>query len=228
MNTDTTVGITVGEVKGLRADFEEKLASENGREWLEGFKLFLKKKNPWEVITEGAEVIIEKTARLLKIIGEFVFPATAEKATADCFTNTKRYYYRDSDLDRWLPKNQRAGVEGSVTAYQLEKELTFKEIAQAFLGIDEANLDDIAKALIAGGHTVVLTQIETLIERTEAGEKTELLTNGYGNFFFVEDNKGRVSVVRVRRYDVRQWCVGVGGLDDVDRWRVVHRFFSRN
>jgi hypothetical protein len=61
MNTDTTVGITVGEVKGLRADFEEKLASENGREWLEGFKLFLKKQNPWETAVKVVANVITLT-----------------------------------------------------------------------------------------------------------------------------------------------------------------------
>ena len=63
MNTDTSVGISVGEMKGLRADFEDKVAGEKGREWLEAFKLFLKKQNPWPVVIEESK----DTAILLKL-----------------------------------------------------------------------------------------------------------------------------------------------------------------
>lgn len=57
MKTDASVGILIGEVSGLIADLMGKLAGEKGREWLEAFKLFLKKQNPWpEVVKTVAGV----------------------------------------------------------------------------------------------------------------------------------------------------------------------------
>jgi hypothetical protein len=55
MNTDTSVGITIGDLKGLYADLNEKLASDKGHEWHEAFKLFLKKQNPWPKIVKVAK-----------------------------------------------------------------------------------------------------------------------------------------------------------------------------
>lgn len=228
MSTDNTVGITVGEVKGLRADFEEKLSSDSGREWLEAFKIFLKKQNPWVVVKEGSEVVIEKTVRLLKEVGKVILSATAEKETKKSFIGD-RYYYRAPELDSWLPKLQPDGKEGEFTVHQLEKQLNFREIAAAILGLDEtSDLDLLAKALIENGHTVVPSQIESLIERTDAGENTGLRTDGWGNFFFVHNKEGGVSVVFVYRYDDRQWYVVVRRFDYDHRWGAEARFFSRN
>lgn len=61
MKTDTPVGITIGEVKGLYADLNEKLASENSQEWLGAFKLFLKKQNPWEKVVNMVANVITLT-----------------------------------------------------------------------------------------------------------------------------------------------------------------------
>ncbi|MBX4209541.1 hypothetical protein KW799_02540, partial [Candidatus Parcubacteria bacterium] len=103
------------------------------------------------------------------------------------------------------------------------------KVAAAVLGIDESsNLDLLAKALIGNGHTVSLAQIELLIEQVEMGEEAQLRTDGYANFFFVEDKNGSVSVVDVRRYDRGRWNVRVHRLGYGIRWGVAFRFFSRN
>lgn len=181
-----------------------------------------------KTVGEASEVVIEKTVRLLREVGKVVLPATAEKETKKSFIGD-RYYYRAAELDRWLSKVQPAGKEGLSTIHQLEKQMTFREIAAAILGLDEtSDLDLLASALIKNGHTVVLSQIESLIERTDADEATGLLTNGWGNFFFVVNKDGSVSVVRVYRDDVRQWYVLVHRFGSDARWGVVSRFFSRN
>ena len=47
MSTDKIVGIDVCEIRGLVGDLFDKICGENGREWLEALKRFLKKENPW-------------------------------------------------------------------------------------------------------------------------------------------------------------------------------------
>ena len=221
------LNITLRDFTGPLTQFITNLLGDDGVAWWDGFKRFLRKENPWEVIKEDAEVVIEKTTRLLKEISKVILPATTEKKTKDCFKGD-RYYFCDNDLDSLLPKVQSTGKAGQFTANQLEKELNFKEVAQAILGVDEAPLNDLAKGIIEKGHTVVLPQIESLIERTDAGEATGLLTNGYGNFFFVQNSEGGVSVVYVFRHDGRLWCVYVYHFGCDGRWYVEFRFFSRN
>ncbi|MEK7607339.1 MAG: hypothetical protein AAB484_00200 [Patescibacteria group bacterium] len=170
--------------------------------------------------------VSEKT-RLLLEITKVTIPVTTEKKTKDCFLGD-RYCYRDSDLDNLLAKVQPTGMAGQFTVHQLEKELNFKEVAQAILGVDEAPLNDLAKGIIEKGHTVVLPQIESLIERTDTGENTGLRTDGYANFFFVINKEGGVSVVNVPRYGGRRWNVYVYHFGNGLRWDVEHRFFSRN
>lgn len=216
-------------MKGLRADFEEKLASENGREWMEGFKLFLKRQNPWEVAVKGVTTIIQKVTDLLKLVKEVAVGATDQKKVSELFIG-KRYYYRDPNVDSWLPKMSPAAGEGKLSVYQLEKEMKFKEVALAILGIDDslASGVDVARGLIEDRRTTAPAQIQNLIERTDAGEDTGLRTDGWGNFFFVENKEGGVSVVRVGRSGDGRWSVGVRRLDYGGRWRVESRFFSRN
>ena len=181
-----------------------------------------------KAVDKAAEIVIEKTTRLLKEVGKVILSATGEKKTSQSFLGD-RYYYRAPELDNCLPEVQSAGKGGTFKVHQLEKEMTFREIAAAILGIDEtSDLDLIAKALIENGHTVTLTQIESLIDRTHASEKTELLTNGYGNFFFVQDKNGSVSVVDISRLGDRRWFVYVYRLGSAHRWRIEFRFFSRN
>jgi hypothetical protein len=121
-----------------------------------------------------------------------------------------------------------SGKEGQLTIYKLDKELSFKGVAQAILGVDEASLNNLAKGFIDRGHVVVLPQIELLIERTDAGENTGLRTDGRINFFFVENEEGGVSVISVCLYDDKRFSVCIYRLNDGRLWSVMmSQFFSR-
>jgi hypothetical protein len=178
-------------------------------------------------VEKATVTVIQKEIDLLKLVKEVILSATTEKEISKSFPIGPRYYHRDADINRWLSKVQPAGMEGKLSVWQLEKELTFKEMAQALLGVDEESITNLSKALIANGHTVVPSQIEAFIERAEAGEKTGLNTDGWANFFLVEDKNGGVSVVGVVRLD-GQWDVDVYRLGYAYRWGVGRRFFSRN
>jgi hypothetical protein len=174
------------------------------------------------LVLEGkAKIVVE----LLMAVGTFLFSAVKGKKTAECFTG-EIFGYRDSDLDKWLPKNQPDQEASKFIGRQLSQPATFKQAVENFLGVS-GDIDFLAKTLKERGHITTLSVIESQVERQEAGEDVGLLTNGYVNFFFVEDKDGSVSVVRVFR-DVRQWGVYVGGLGVDFRWNAGDRFFFCN
>lgn len=129
------------------------------------------------------------------------------KATKDCF---KDFYYRDSYLNKWLPKEQPAR-EGEVTVLSLDKEMTFLEMAEHFLGTKDPA--EIKK------YTLTLPMVEKLVENAEANG---LRIDGWGNFFFVENADGSVSVANVNR-NASQWNVNVNELADSYRWHADNR-----
>lgn len=131
-----------------------------------------------------------------------------DKLTKDCFIS-KIFYYRDSDLDNWLPKKQIA-TPGELSVFKTEKDMTFQEM------YDEHKSESVS-----------LVDIENLIERQDGGEDVGLRTDGWANFFFVKNKDGNVSVVFVRRPDC-QWHVHVRRLDSDFRWYAEYHVFVRN
>lgn len=129
------------------------------------------------------------------------------KPTKDFFKG-KKYYYRDSDIDSWLPKKQEVVDKLYFKVMPFDKMVTFKE------------------AFGENPNTFSLDEIEKLIDKTDNGENIGLRTDGFNNLFPVKSKDG-VAVVRVDR-DERQWRVSVDRLDNDYRWDVEGRFFSRN
>ena len=124
------------------------------------------------------------------------------KLTKDCFKGSK-YYYRDSDIDSWLPEKQEIR-KAEFNVLLITKPSTFLEVYGE-------NPD-----------TFSLVEIEELIKK-----ESNLLIDGYYNFFPVKSKEG-VAVVRVGRLDDMQWDVHVSHLDYAPRWCIEARFFSRN
>jgi hypothetical protein len=183
------------------------------------------------VLEDKAEIVMKKVEQkivlpLLGLIKSITHGAVAGKKTADCFTNKSRYYYRNSDLDSWLPKIQPDQAESNFAVKQLTRPATFMEVVSEFLGV-QGDVATLAAVLKEKGVVTTLPVIEALIERQENGEDVGLRTEGYANFFFVENKDGEVSVVLVHRDDGR-WGVDVGRLGSGGRWSAGRRFFFRN
>jgi hypothetical protein len=185
-----------------------------------------------------AEIVMKKVEEaavsLLTLVKTVVTPAIAGKKTSDCFTNKSRYYYRDSNLDARLPKDQPSQTESKFLVQKLSQNATFKQAVESFLGVSgEITVPVLAQMLKSRGHVTTLPVIESLIEQREAGEDVDLRTDGRANFFFVknknaeDDEEGSVSVVYVLRRG-RPWGVGVGSLGRGFVWFAAYRFFFRN
>ena len=178
----------------------------------------------WQVLADFAIATVEM---FLIIVKKISVPALHAKKTADCFTNKKRYYHRDANLDRWLPEDQVAEGEGGFSISKLEKQACFKKFLDFQIGRETADLVELSTELKRHGYTTTLTRIEALIEEQESCTDVGLRTDGYTNFFLVLDTEGNVCVVGVFRSG-RQWGVGVYRLGYDYEWDAGNQLFLRN
>lgn len=166
---------------------------------------------------------------LFSVVAVTKLGAVAEKKTKKCFTGS-RYAYRDDDFDNWLPANQPNAQACVISTLEFSKEFTFREAVASILDISAStDIKSLDRFLIEHGYTMTLPQAEEMVEKTEYGERTEVCTDVYANFFFVEtgDEKNRVSVGDVHRIG-RAWGAHIDRLNDNNRWIADYRFLLRN
>ena len=86
-------------------------------------------------------------------------------------------------------------------------------------------------SLIKCGYTMTLTQAEKMVEAIESNEETGMVTDGNGNFFFVEtaDEKdlNPVSICCVRRVE-RGWGASIYWLGHERFCGAGHRLLVKN
>ncbi len=168
-----------------------------------------------------------KAETLFSSASTYVLAAIDGKPTKQCFTG-KLWYYRNDDFDNRLPADQPWAGAGTITVLTPMKDWTFAEAAVSILNVSSGTLSDTLGALLKERHhTMTLAQAEALVEASERGEVTGLRTDGYANFFFVENEDGSVSVAFVDR-DGRQWRARVRGLARGGRWYAGHRLMVCN
>jgi hypothetical protein len=131
--------------------------------------------------------------------------------TKNCLKN---FAYRDDSIDNLLPETQ-PDLKGKVTVHTLGKSMTFIEMAQEFIG--STNVEEIKK------HTLSLPMVEKMIAERE----DELENTGWGNFAFVENADGSVSVLHFVLFDGR-WSAYVNRLGCGDGWLAENRLLLRN
>lgn len=204
--------IALCDTSGPLTDLLQKMSGENGAAWLEKLNSMLREKAEEPSLLDFAFM-----AEVAEIGG---------KKTKDCFSDESRYYYRDTNLDLWLPEIQPTEPKGKLIVHELNKSATLKQIIENFLR-ESGDVEILSRGLRSLNIAVTLPRIESLIDRQESGEDVGLLTKGYANFFFVEDKKDGVSVVRVCRPG-GPWHVGVHRLGGVYVWFGGGRFFFRN
>jgi|GEM_PF-1202822 len=164
---------------------------------------------------------------LFSVIARTKLGAIDGKKTSKCFIGT-RYYYRDVDFDNWLPTKQSPVAASVITTLEASRGWTFVQAASFVLGVSaDTSVEMFAALLKEHGHTMTLAQAEDMVERTERGEKTDMRTDGWANFFFVENGDGSVSVGGVDRDD-RVWDACVYSLDDGYVWSAGSHLFVCN
>lgn len=209
---------------GITLDFVTKL--HNGSISEEEAKRFLRREDPFAQPKAAAPSV--KAAALLSASATTELAVVAGKPTKKCFTGS-RYAYRDSDFDGWLPKEQPEATACTITTLTPSRDATFAQWAAFALGVPEdTSIEKLAALLKERGHTMTLAQAEAMVEATESKSgNTGMRTDGWANWFFVEDKNGSVSVAGVGRGGSR-WDAGVDWLGGDDRWDAGDRLLVRN
>lgn len=223
------IGADAARLAGLQIDTLQKVR--NGQLTLEEWERFnnLSPEARAERFGDGKKPKPEVKTQILVLHKTVNVDDAAGKKTSKCLTGNI-WGDRDDDIDRWLPAAQPTQAGGPVGVYQLQKQkgTTFREMAAAALQVGSGTaLELLGKALKEQGRTFTLPAIEKLVERQEGGEDVGLRTDGYANFFFVENSDGSVSVLNVNRND-GGWRAYVHRLDYDDGWRAGCRLLLRN
>lgn len=156
------------------------------------------------------------------------------KAQSKCFVGDRWHKNgRDSDFDvgRYFKKDQPNAVACTITTIAFKRQWRFVEFAVAILG-DEwkgKSVKELGNEIIRRGFPLTNAQAEAMVEKTEAGEKTDMCTNSYGNFYFTEtgDTENPVAVAGVDRGG-RLWSAFVDRLGRGLGWSAGSRFLLRN
>ncbi len=222
MSEDMLSKVLVRELPGLMRDFMKKVLSENGQEWINAFKLFLKKQNPWP---EQAQVIAKKPSALLdplKTVIDFsgtdnfnvaehlkITPGN-ERATAELVIG----YIGGNFKSNFLDKIEEAVAASKLHAYRLKKNSVDGPIITDLGGEEKAE-------------TTVAEMVD-LMRRQGRGQKGLLLTNGYANIFYIRDSHGVLRAVRCYwRSGYGYWSVEASPVADPDEWDAGFRVISR-
>ena len=168
-----------------------------------------------------------KSTSLFSVIASTDLGAVVGKPTKQCFTGS-RYAYRDGDFDPLLPADQPMAAACTVTTLVPAREATFAEWVRAILGVTaDTPVEMLGPLLKERGHTMTLTQVEDMVEAAERKAKNGMRVDGWGNFFFMENEDGSVSVGYVRRAG-RGWSAYVFSLGRGSVWLVGSRLLVRN
>jgi hypothetical protein len=221
---DACSGTQASDRFGITLDFVTKL--HNGTISDDEAKRFLRREDPFAQPKAAAPSV--KATALLSVSATTELVAVAGKPTKKCFTGS-RYAYRDSDFDGWLPKEQPEAAACTIATLTPSRDATFAQWAAFVLGVPaDTSIEKLAALLKERGHTMTLSQAEAMVEATESKSgNTGMRTDGWANWFFVEDKNGSVSVAHVSRGDSR-WLARVRRLGNDRRWRADFRLLVRN
>ena len=198
---------------GLVLDIVRKLGGDDGDAVHESLAATLREK--------AAPVVKDPTLTLVRSVQ---LAATQAENTTECLVGDM-YGYRDPNINSWLRKQQLARKAGKVSVYGFAEDMTFATMARAVVRVGEnVSLERVGKLLKKRKHTVTLPQLDILVakqekffQKQEGGEDVGLRTDGWGNFVFVENEDGSVSVVNARRRGGR-WRRHVNSLGRDDVW----------
>lgn len=219
MSEDMLSKTLVRELPGLMRDFTKKVLGPGGLEWLQGFKLFLKKQNPWPVIPT-AQTIAKAVSDLLRFVKEVKLPAIATFLVKD--------HIKVGEIE---------GVKIGYVSEDFTREFGSKvenEVAEATLKIHQLKKNSVDSPIIAelGGETVVETTIGQMFEMMKKqgrGQRGNLLTNGYANIFYAQNASGVPWAVSCYCYSVSgDWSVFAIPVTYPNLWYEGRRVFSRD
>ena len=199
------------EVLGSVCDLLGKLADS---EWVEAFKRFLRKQEPWPQAAKEA---------LLKLVTTVRLPGYGTFRAKDHFKVGKTGKVAIGGLG---DNFQRVFLTGAGKVEQ--------DVPQTMLKIYQLLKGSVDKPIITelGGEAVVETALAQMWEILEAqghGQKGKLLTNSYANIFYIRDAQGVLWAVDCCWYSsYAVWGVGARPIAGPCGWCAGDRVVSRD
>ncbi len=208
------------EIRGLWNQLLINLEGEQGDEWLQEFKRFLRKEECWikavEAKTETVKKILEFVATTIIGIpvGRFVardhFKVGTNKKAKD---KVKIAWLSDSFKSWFLDKvEEQAGGDSVLRAHKLISAST------DVLIIAELGREATAETALA--------EVFALMKKQSKGEQGSLLVGGYANIFYIRDSVSVLRAVYVYWLD-DGWHVYASSVAVSDEWNAGYRVISR-
>ena len=169
------------------------------------------------------------TSPLIRVIQMTKLPAMCRVSTDKCLL-PPRFMYRDINLVTLLPEFQPEADACTIATLSPVGNVTIPKYAAAILRIPEDTPHkDIEDLLKIRGHTLLLTQLDEMVARTDLKMSTKMLTNGHANFCFLENRDGSVSMAFVRYLYRDGWYAKkLLRFDDGNFLNVSHRILVSN
>ena len=200
------------------------LGGQDGDQWEEEFKKFLRKEPCWGngQVTQVAQP--KPTPLILGLVSTIVVPATTGKFVAkDKFVvNTKRNapvkisVVWDNFTELFLSgsgKTEDPITEQTLRYHKLRKSSVDGPIIAELGGAEKSE--------------TTLSEMFSLMEKQKNGEDGVLLNNGYANIFYIKDQNGVLRAVYVCWGD-DGWYVVARSVEGPSGWGGGYQVFSRN
>lgn len=158
---------------GLLLDLIEKLSGEQGEEWHEALRKFLRKENPW---AEVEKVVVA----LLKLVKTVELPAIGAFKPEDHIKVTPERERKTAKLViGYVSDNAKACMKGRLEPEEAEATIRVHELCQA--SVDGPILAELGENIKTG-----LNRMFQMMEKQGRGQEGDLLTNGCANIFYIE------------------------------------------
>ncbi len=206
---ENMLGSALTAVVGPMKDFYEKLGGADGERWLEAFKRFLRKEEPWPALANAARLLGYVTSVTVNGAKRF---------------KVKKNFIGDTSPDAEV---KIAYLGGDFKSHFLGK--AEQDIKGCTLNVNQlktASLDAPILAELGDRAETTLAYLYELLERQPGGESDVLLTNGYANIFYVRATNGVLWAVHARWYD-DGWRVNASSVEYPCRWNAGNQVFSR-
>jgi hypothetical protein len=222
------LGDALREYSGLRHQLDENLLGENGVEWSEQLKRFLRKENTWakaEVVAEEAPAEPSTPESILELVNNaIVVPTSTERFVAcdrfvrDISDEAKvKISYLGDNFKAWFLKGKGKIEEPFAGSTLCSRKLLRNSVDGPI--IRELGGEQKAESF--------LTEVFSLMEKQSKGQKGVLLNNGWWNIFYIRDLK---EVLRTVYVDWRDdgWHVRANSVENPVAWDADRLVFSRN
>lgn len=142
---------------------------------------------------------LSRKSSLIKVAETTRIQYSTGKETRKCFTGSLYEGYRSDDFDRLLPVSQPETTACVITTLT-GPEASFTDWAAAVLDVStNTPVRTLSNLLKERDYVMTLVEVGNLVKRREHVLTRSLFVEGWGNYFFVKNKNGSLSVANVMK-----------------------------